>query len=74
MTRERYNPGQGRWEDSGAPTTNEMAADIYEQVGERFRIEWENGVPVVDFDDLPESVGESEARQAIEDNVAQRGR
>lgn len=69
MSKEKYSRSNGQWQAYSERSTADMAADIYEQVGERFHIVWEDEAPVIDFNNLPEGVTESEVRQAVKDNV-----
>ena len=71
MTTERYIPQNNDWVDSEDFNQLEVAQAVREQVGERFPIKFngpQNAHVIIDFDALPDSVNETEVKQAVQDN------
>ena len=71
MAREIYKPADNQWV-SYEPVTDAHIDAIYDDVGERFPISWVDGEPVIDFDDLPDGVDESDVKQAVRDHHPRR--
>jgi hypothetical protein len=68
MARERYNPQDNKFVSYDKVNAKGVAEDIYAQVGAEFPLQWVDGEPVVDSNDLPDGVTMSDVRQAVKDN------
>lgn len=67
----QFDPSTGQWSQRDDVSVREIADAVYEDVGQRFRIEWKDGLPIIDFNNLPDDVSEQEVRDAIRNNVPQ---
>lgn len=68
MRKEEYDPEKNQWTAYDSRSNGEIAEAIYTDVGQRFRIDWENDLPVIDFDNLPDGLTEKEVKDAVKNN------
>jgi hypothetical protein len=67
MTQERYNMASGSWESDSDVDRRAILEDVRTEVGnEDIAIRWDGEVPIVDSDLLPDPVGVSAVKSAIE--------